>query len=62
MSDDPIGDVSASSAAYLANLVDDLAKLSVAERFARLELHFRASLMAFRDTQPVRRVADPSNN
>ena len=59
---DHINDVAASSAAYLYNLLPELMKLSDQERFARLELHFRANIQAFLDCALPLRLPEPSAN
>jgi hypothetical protein len=46
---DLIEDVCAASAAYLFNVLPEIAMLSAHEQFQRLAAHFEAALMAYRD-------------
>lgn len=44
-----IEDVTAASAAYLVNVLPEIAKLPASEQYKRLEAHFLACLMAYRE-------------
>jgi hypothetical protein len=44
-----IEDVCAASAAYLFNVLPEIAKLPAKEQFERLAVHFEAALLAYKD-------------
>lgn len=56
-------DVAACSAAYLVNLLPELATAPMPEAFGRLHRHFLAALKAYRyNARRVRRAARPGDD